>query len=78
MDAVAPNLTSLIGEALGAKLIAHSGGLSNLVKYPASTVQILGAEKALFQALKKKANTPKYGKNEFSMILINDGYCFIS
>lgn len=61
MDAVAPNLTSLIGEALGAKLISHSGGLSNLVKYPASTVQILGAEKALFQALKKKANTPKYG-----------------
>lgn len=48
MDNVAPNLTSLIGEALGAKLISHAGGLSNLVKYPASTVQILGAEKALF------------------------------
>ncbi|EGR28583.1 nucleolar protein 5a, putative [Ichthyophthirius multifiliis] len=61
MDNVAPNLTGLIGEQLGAKLIAHSGGLSNLVKYPASTIQILGAEKALFQALKKKANTPKYG-----------------
>lgn len=61
MDAVAPNLTSLIGEGVGAKLISHAGGLSNLVKYPASTVQILGAEKALFQALKKKANTPKYG-----------------
>lgn len=58
---VAPNLTTLIGENVGAKLIAHAGGLSNLIKYPASTVQILGAEKALFRALKTKGNTPKYG-----------------
>ena len=61
MDNVAPNLTTLIGENVGAKLISHSGSLSNLAKYPASTVQILGAEKALFRALKTKTNTPKYG-----------------
>jgi len=61
MNAVAPNLTSLIGEMVGSKLIAHSGSLINLAKYPASTIQILGAEKALFRALKTKGKTPKYG-----------------
>lgn len=61
MENVAPNLTTLVGESVGAKLISHSGSLSNLAKYPASTVQILGAEKALFRALKTKTNTPKYG-----------------
>lgn len=61
MIAVAPNLTALIGENVAAKLIAHAGSLINLAKYPASTIQILGAEKALFRALKAKGNTPKYG-----------------
>lgn len=61
MDLVAPNLASLIGEIIGARLISHAGSLTNLAKYPASTVQILGAEKALFRALKTKGNTPKYG-----------------
>lgn len=61
MDEVAPNLAALIGEIVGARLISQAGGLSNLSKYPASTVQILGAEKALFRALKTKGNTPKYG-----------------
>ena len=61
MTTVAPNLTELIGEVVGARLISHAGSLINLSKYPASTVQILGAEKALFRALKTKANTPKYG-----------------
>jgi len=61
MSAVAPNLQALIGEILGAKLIAHSKGLMQLSKYPASTIQILGAEKALFRALKTKGKTPKYG-----------------
>ena len=46
---------------MGARLISHAGSLTNLAKYPASTVQILGAEKALFRALKTKGNTPKYG-----------------
>lgn len=61
MDLVAPNLAMLIGEIIGARLISHAGSLTNLAKYPASTVQILGAEKALFRALKTKGNTPKYG-----------------
>ena len=61
MGVVAPNLAALIGETVGARLISHAGSLTNLAKYPASTVQILGAEKALFRALKTKGNTPKYG-----------------
>ncbi|KAL6111800.1 nop56 [Pungitius sinensis] len=61
MSQVAPNLAALIGEVVGARLISHAGSLTNLAKYPASTVQILGAEKALFRALKTKGNTPKYG-----------------
>ncbi|ODV68785.1 nucleolar protein 58 [Hyphopichia burtonii NRRL Y-1933] len=61
MKAIAPNLTSLVGELVGARLIAHSGSLTSLAKAPASTIQILGAEKALFRALKTKHDTPKYG-----------------
>jgi len=61
MNAIAPNLSVLVGELVGARLIAHAGSLMNLAKHPASTVQILGAEKALFRALKTKHDTPKYG-----------------
>ena len=61
MGIVAPNLAALIGEVVGARLISHAGSLTSLCKYPASTLQILGAEKALFRALKTKGNTPKYG-----------------
>uniref|UniRef100_A0A8D0G999 Nucleolar protein 56 n=1 Tax=Sphenodon punctatus TaxID=8508 RepID=A0A8D0G999_SPHPU len=61
MSQVAPSLSALIGEVVGARLISHAGSLTNLAKYPASTVQILGAEKALFRALKTRGNTPKYG-----------------
>ncbi|KAG1338584.1 nucleolar protein 56 [Cocos nucifera] len=61
MNDIAPNLTSLIGEVVGARLISHAGSLSNLAKCPSSTLQILGAEKALFRALKTRGNTPKYG-----------------
>ncbi|KAI5729446.1 hypothetical protein M8J76_002620 [Diaphorina citri] len=61
MMAVAPNLTILMGELVGARLVAQAGSLLNLAKHPASTVQILGAEKALFRALKTKRDTPKYG-----------------
>ena len=61
MHAIAPNLTVLVGELVGARLIAHAGSLMSLAKHPASTVQILGAEKALFRALKTKHETPKYG-----------------
>lgn len=61
MAAIAPNLTIMVGELVGARLIAHAGSLLNLAKHPASTIQILGAEKALFRALKTKHDTPKYG-----------------
>lgn len=61
MAAIAPNLTVMVGELVGARLIAHAGSLISLAKHPASTVQILGAEKALFRALKTKHDTPKYG-----------------
>lgn len=61
MGLVAPNLQALIGDQVAARLISHAGSLTNLAKYPASTVQILGAEKALFRALKTRGNTPKYG-----------------
>ena len=56
------NMAPLIeSELVGARLIAHAGSLMNLAKQPASTVQLLGAEKALFRALKAKHDTPKYG-----------------
>jgi len=61
MNAIAPNLTIMVGELVGARLIAHAGSLIKLAKYPASTIQVLGAEKALFRAIKKNQRTPKYG-----------------
>ena len=62
MEDVAPNINALLGEAVGARLIAHAGSLTKLSKCPASTIQILGAEKALFRALKARSgNTPKFG-----------------
>ncbi|OLN86732.1 Nucleolar protein 58 [Colletotrichum chlorophyti] len=61
MRALAPNLTALVGYLVGARLIAHAGSLINLAKAPSSTIQIFGAEKALFRALKTKHDTPKYG-----------------
>ena len=45
MNTIAPNLTALVGELVGARLIAHGGSLLNLAKQPGSTIQILGAEK---------------------------------
>lgn len=61
MTSCAPNLQAVVGDTIGARLISHAGGLSNLAKCPASTVQVLGAEKALFRALKTRCSTPKYG-----------------
>ncbi|KAK3387549.1 hypothetical protein B0H63DRAFT_159642 [Podospora didyma] len=61
MKAISPNMTELVGALVGARLIAHAGSLMNLAKNPGSTIQILGAEKALFRALKTKHATPKYG-----------------
>ena len=61
MDSIAPNLKLLVGSSLGAKLISHAGGLKRLATYPSSTVQIMGAEKALFRHLKSGDRPPKYG-----------------
>lgn len=61
LSGVAPNLSTLIGDRVSARLISHAGSLMNLAKFPASTIQILGAEKALFRALRCRGRTPKYG-----------------
>jgi nucleolar protein 56 len=61
MEEVAPNVNALTGALLGARLIAISGGLTNLARRPASTIQVLGAEKALFRSLKTGARPPKHG-----------------
>lgn len=61
MESLAPNLKLLVGASLGAKLISHAGGLKRLATYPSSTVQIMGAEKALFRHLKNGDRPPKYG-----------------
>ena len=61
MGEVAPNMTSLLGAVLSAKLISMAGSLDNVAKMPASTLQVLGAEKALFRTLKTGARPPKHG-----------------
>ena len=61
MNAIAPNLTMLVGEIVGSLLIAHAGSLMNLANFPSSTMQSLGAEKALFRALKTKHDASKNG-----------------
>jgi nucleolar protein 56 len=61
MEEVAPNIKRLVGANLGARLISLAGGLENLSKMPASTIQVLGAEKALFTSLKSGAPPPKHG-----------------
>jgi nucleolar protein 56 len=61
MEEVAPNTKAIVGSLLGARLIAISGGLSNLARKPASTIQVLGAEKALFRSLKTGTRPPKHG-----------------
>jgi nucleolar protein 58 len=61
METIAPNLNALVGDTVGSRLIAHAGSLQQLAKLASSTVQIYGAEKALFRAIKEKKKTPKYG-----------------
>jgi nucleolar protein 56 len=72
MEEVAPNTRAIGGSLLGARLLALAGGLLNLAKLPASTIQVLGAEKALFRSLKTKARPPKHGII-FQHPLIHDG-----
>jgi len=61
MEDVAPNIKGLVGSLLGARLIALAGGLKRLATLPASTIQVLGAEKALFRALRTGSKPPKHG-----------------
>ncbi|HVX02899.1 MAG TPA: hypothetical protein VHA09_07065 [Nitrososphaera sp.] len=61
MEVVAPNVKELLTAAVGARLIAKAGSLARLAVLPASTIQVLGAEKALFRALKTGARPPKHG-----------------
>jgi nucleolar protein 56 len=61
MEEVAPNTKAMVGALLGARLIAVAGSLQNLAMRPASTIQVLGAEKALFRSLKTGARPPKHG-----------------
>ena len=61
MSAEAPNLSAIAGPILGAKLIALAGGLEKLARLPASTIQVLGAEKALFRFFRTGRGAPKHG-----------------
>ena len=61
MEQTCPNLSAIIGPILGARLICLAGGLEALAKKPSSTIQVLGAEKALFRAIKTNAEPPKHG-----------------
>jgi nucleolar protein 56 len=61
MDSVAPNITALVGPLVGARLISLAGSLKELAQKPSSTVQIYGAEKALFRSLKTGSDPPKHG-----------------
>jgi len=62
MKKICPNMTAITGVSIGAKLLGHAGSLKRLAEMPASTIQLLGAEKALFRHIKNKKNLcPKYG-----------------
>ena len=61
MNTEAPNLAAIAGPTLGAKLISIAGGLEKLAKLPASTIQVLGAEKALFRFFRTGRGAPKHG-----------------
>ena len=61
METVAPNVKELLTASVGARIIAKAGSLARLATLPASTIQVLGAEKALFRALKTGARPPKHG-----------------
>jgi nucleolar protein 56 len=71
MEEVAPNTRAIAGSLLGARLIAIAGSLQNLAMRPASTIQVLGAEKALFRSLKTGARPPKHGLI-FQHVLLHD------
>jgi nucleolar protein 56 len=61
MPAVAPNLTALLGASLAARMVSQAGSLERLARLPASTVQVLGAERAFFEHLRGRAPPPRHG-----------------
>lgn len=61
MKELAPNITEIVGPAIGARLIAKVGSLQRLAMLPSSTIQVLGAEKALFRSMKTGGRPPKHG-----------------
>lgn len=61
MKSFAPNVTEIAGPIIGARLIDLAGGLKRLARMPSGTIQLLGAEKALFRHLKTKTKPPKHG-----------------
>ena len=61
MNKIAPNVTQVAGATIGARLIARAGGLERMARLPASTIQVLGAEKALFRAIRTGSRPPKHG-----------------
>ena len=61
MNSLTPNLSAILGTAVSARILARAGSLKNLALMPASTIQILGAEKALFRSLKTGSPPPKHG-----------------
>ena len=61
MNSIAPNLAAILGNSVGARILARAGSLKRLASMPASTIQVLGAEKALFRSLKTGSEPPKHG-----------------
>ena len=61
MHEIAPNVTAILGSAVGARILGRAGSLKKMASMPASTIQVLGAEKALFRALKTGSQPPKHG-----------------
>jgi len=66
MRKIAPNISEIVGEKIGARLLERAGSLKKLASYPSSTIQVIGAEKSLFKALSrirkgKRAKVPKHG-----------------
>ena len=61
MQEIAPNISAILGTAVGARLLGRAGSLKKMASMPASTIQVLGAEKALFRSLKTGSQPPKHG-----------------
>jgi nucleolar protein 56 len=61
MQEIAPNVSAILGTAVGARILGRAGSLKRMASLPASTIQVLGAEKALFRALKTGSQPPKHG-----------------